>query len=314
MLEPVPFRPLPGLSSPHAQTIIASFIHPGSPPPSSPMLVPLPDGDTLYCQMSLPPAWREDQKTIVMVHGLGGSDASNYMIRMGRKLYEMSYRVVRVNLRGCGSGSNLSNLPYHGGVSGDVYAVLQALKKQTPLSPLILLGFSLGGNIALKLSGELGQDGLQLLQCTIAVCSPIDLRDTMTLISKPSNLIYHRYYLRHMVRQGKRWLKGQHIDTLYEFDNVVTAPSWGFDDADDYYRKSSSYRHIPNIRHPCYLLFTTDDPFIDYRRILKVQLPELVKVYLSPSGGHMGCLGWAGGTHRWFWLDSLLLDWIENSA
>lgn len=312
MLEHVPFRPLPGLSSPHAQTICASFLHPGAPPPSTPLMVTLPDGDTLYCRMSLPPPWREHQKTIVLVHGLGGSDASNYMIRMGRKLYALGYRVVRINLRGCGSGSNLSRLPYHGGTSGDVYAVLEILKQQTPLSPLILMGFSLGGNIALKLSGELGEDGISLLQSTIAVCSPIDLADTVSLLCMPSNRLYHRYYLNHLISQGERWTKGRKIDTLYEFDNMVTAPSWGFTDANDYYRKSSSCFHIPNIKHPCYLLLTADDPFIDYRQILKVSLPEWVKVNLSKHGGHMGFLGWAGGGHRCFWMDQLLLNWVEN--
>lgn len=312
MLKHLSFDPLPGLSSPHAQTILASFSRPGSPPPSTPLLVPLEDGDTLYCQVSLPPTWLETEKTVVMIHGLGGSDASNYMIRISRKLYETGYRVVRINLRGCGSGSNLARLPYHGGSSGDVFSVLQTLKQQTPFSPITLLGFSLGGNIALKLSGELGEDGTSLLQRTIAVCSPIDLGETVLLLSKPRNRLYHRYYLDQLVSQGQRWTKGREINSLYEFDNTVTAPTWGFKDASEYYAKSSSRSHIPNIKHSCYLLFTADDPFVDYQQILKISIPSWVKVYLCKKGGHMGFLGWAGMAHRYFWLDQLIMDWVEN--
>lgn len=313
MLEHLPFRPFPGLSSPHAQTIIAGMSFPGVPPPSTPLLVPLDDGDTVYCQVSLPSTWLETDKTVVMVHGLGGSDRSNYMIRMGRKLYEAGYRVVRINLRGCGSGSTLARLPYHGGSSGDVFSVLQVLKQKTPLSPIILLGYSLGGNIALKLSGELGEDGFSLVQCTIAVCTPIDLGETIVLMSKPSNRLYHRYYLDQLVNQAQRWTRGQEISSLYEFDNLVTAPTWGFKDAAEYYLKNSSMHHIPNIKNPCYMLFTADDPFVDYKQILKVSIPSWIRVYLCQQGGHMGFLGWAGKDHWYFWLDQLLLKWIEDS-
>lgn len=313
MLENLPFHPLPGLSSPHVQTILAGFSRPGPPPPSTPLLVPLEDGDTLFCQVSLPPTWHETQKTIVMIHGLGGSDSSNYMIRIGRKLYENGYRVVRINLRGCGSGSNLARLPYHGGTSGDLFAVIRSLKQKNPLSPITLLGFSLGGNIALKLSGELGETSPNFLECTIAVCSPIDLADTVVLLQTPANRLYHSYYLGQLINQGQRWTMGRHINTLYEFDDLVTAPTWGFANAADYYQKSSSRFHIPNIRHPCYLLYTADDPFVDYRQILKISLPPGIKVALCQHGGHMGFLGWAGRTHRYFWLDQLLLNWIENT-
>lgn len=314
MVEHLIFKPLPGLSSPHAQTILASFSRPGTTPPSSPLLIPLSDGDAMFCQVSLPKSWLETQKTVVMIHGLGGSCESNYMIRVARKLYESGYKVVRVNLRGCGPGKTLARLPYHGGSSGDVFSVIQNLKEQTPLSPLILLGFSLGGNIAMKLSGELGRDGLSWLQSTIAVCSPIDLKESIILLSHPTNRLYHRHYLKQLVTQAEPWTKGMRIGSLYEFDDLITAPTWGFATVDEYYTQSSCQHYIQNIKNPCNLLFTADDPFVNYQQILDLPLPPDMRVFLCQNGGHMGFLGWVGSEHRYFWMDQLLLKWVENSG
>lgn len=312
MFEYLPFKPLPGLSSPHAQTIVASFTRSGQPPPSTPLLILLEDGDSLFCDMSTPTNWSQHQKTIIMIHGLAGSTSSNYMVRIGRKLYEAGYRVVRVNLRGSGQGSSFAKLPYHGGSSGDVLTVLQHLKQLTPLSPLVLLGFSLGGNIALKLSGELGEDAKFLLESTVAVCAPVDLEKTVHLLAEPANKLYHRFYLDQMLRQTQRWTKGREVSSLYEYDDLITAPIWGFSSAEAYYRHSSSRYYLSNIKNPCYVLLTTDDPFVDHQQLLNSQLTSYIKVALCQNGGHMGFLGWTGIRHSYFWLDEHLLNWIAN--
>lgn len=314
MFENLPFKPLPGLSSPHAQTILASLTWPGSTPPSKPILIPLDDGDAILCQESVPSGWQGHQKTIIMLHGLAGSISSNYMIRIGRKLYEAGYRVIRVNLRGSGEGILHARLPHHGGSSGDVLSVLQHFKQLTPLSPFILLGFSLGGNIALKLSGELGEGAASLIESTVAVCSPIDLLETVHLLEKPANKLYHKFYLDQMLQQTQRWTQGREISSLYEYDNLITAPIWGFSSAEAYYRDSSSRFYLSNIRHPCYVLLTSDDPFVDHRHLLNSPLSHYIKVAICQNGGHMGFLGWTGKEHRYFWLDSHLLDWIAKSS
>jgi predicted alpha/beta-fold hydrolase len=314
MVKYLAFKPLPGLSSPHIQTIVASFTRPGTPPPSSPLLIPLKDGDTLFCQVSTPPTWQEHQQTVVMVHGLAGSINSNYMIRISRKFYEAGYRVVRVNLRGSGEGSNFASLPYHGGSSEDVFIVVKHLKQLIPLSPIILLGFSLGGNIVLKLLGELGEEALSLIENTIAICSPIDLEKTIHLLAKPANKLYHQFYLNQMLRQTQRWTKGREISSLYEYDTFVTAPIWGFSSAEAYYRHSSSRFYIPNIKTPCYILLASDDPFVDPQQLLNIPLPPQMKVALCENGGHMGFLGWTGREHTCFWLDQHLLNWMQEDS
>lgn len=312
MIEHLSFKPLPGLSSPHAQTIVASFTRPGATPPSTPLLIPLSDGDTIYSQVSTPATWKENEKSIVMLHGLAGSISSNYMVRIGRKFYEAGYRVVRVNLRGSGEGSSLANLPYHGGSSEDIFEVMKHLKQLTPLSPLVLIGFSLGGNIALKLVGELGEDALPLIDSVLAICSPIDLQETIKLLEKPGNKLYHQFYLSQMLQQTDRWTKGREISSLYEYDSLITAPIWGFSSAEAYYRNSSSRYYLPDIKVPCYVMLTSDDPFVDYNQLLNCPHPSHMKIALSDSGGHMGFLGWTGGMeHRYFWLDQHLLNCIK---
>ncbi len=312
MLEKVIFRPLPGLASPHAQTVLACFSKGGIEPPSTPLVVPLADGDSLYCQLSTPLSWKEPQRTIVLIHGLGGSHKSSYMVRLARKLYQNGERVLRVNLRGNGPNAHLAKRPYHGGTSDDLLSVLQILKQQHPDSPLYLLGFSLGGNVSLKLAGELGEAGPALIKQIITVCAPIDLTRTLSLLMQPRNHLYQRYYVRGLRKLGARWLNNQRVRSILEFDDAVTAPQWGFKDGADYHQKCSSYSLFPQIQVDCCLLFAEDDPFIDYRPILHTSLPASMKLWLTPYGGHMGFLGWTGREHRYFWMDKFLIDFLQK--
>lgn len=311
MIQNLSFRPFPGLRSPHLQTILGCYSRAGTPPPSSSLIVSLKDGDNLHCETSTPPLWHSSHKTIVMVHGLGGSaNTSGYMIRLSRKLFQAGMRVVRVNLRGCGAGNLLARRPYHAGTSDDILHVIKALKLRTPDSPIVLLGFSLGGNIVLKLAGELAEKGTDYLEQTIAVCPPVDLEKTISLLSKPSNNLYHRFYVHTLQKQSHRWTNGNIYSTLSEFDNEVTSFLWGFRDALDYYKQCSSLPLLPQIKHPCRILFAADDPFIDYRSALVAPLNPSIKISLCQHGGHMGFVGWGGRKHPYFWLDSLITKWI----
>ena len=312
-VETLQFQPMRGLSSPHLQTVLANCLGKGGvEPPSAPFFIPLEDGDTLFCSMSTPPSWNGTKKTVLLIHGLGGSYKANYMIRMCRKLYLKGLRVVRLNLRGTGPGASMAQRPYHGGSSHDLLQVLLAVKKQAPLSPLVVIGYSLGGNIALKLLGELGEQAEALIETTISVCAPIDLEHTIHSLSQGVNHFYHKYYVKGLKRLGRRWIGKQPVRTIIDFDHVVTAPQWGFKDAYDYYRQSSSCHFLPRIRHSCHLIFAADDPFVDYRTALIHTLPS-AKIWLSKYGGHMGFWGWAGREHGFHWLDRFLLELVKSS-
>lgn len=311
-IHSLPFRALPGLSSPHAQTVIACFTPGGEEPPSEQLIVTLDDGDALCCEVSTPPTWSPNQKTVVLLHGMGGCHKASYMVRLSRKLYQLGYRAVRINMRTCGSGKDLAKIPYHGGLSSDILSVVETLKKQTPASPLILIGFSLGGNIALKLTGELGRDAGDLIRKTIAVCPPVDLASTAALMSKPKNHLYNLYYMKQLEKLTKRWTKGRPFSTIYEFDEMITAPNWGFKDPAEYYEDSSSKTKLQKIHLPSHILFAKDDPFVDYTTCTESKLSPDITIWMAPQGGHMGFFGWAEDNHRYYWLDSVLLKWIED--
>lgn len=312
-IKTLPFHPAVGLSSPHLQTILPTLLGKGGiEPPSSYFFIALEDGDILCCKMSTPPNWKPHQRTIVLLPGLGGTDTSNYMIRMSRKFYRMGYRSLRLNLRGSGQGIHFAQRPYHGGVSPDILQAIQTLKQQTPQSPIVLIGFSLGGNIALKLLGELGEQSSPLIETVIAICAPIDLKQTMNLLSEGFNRLYHRYYVKGLQRIGSRWIGKHTIRSLLEFDNLVTAHYWGYRDAFDYYHQCSSKFFLPHIRSSCHLIFAADDPFVDYRSALQNPLSSVVKIWLSQHGGHMGFWGWAGKRHGYNWLDALLIKLVHD--
>lgn len=312
LIFPLAFDPLPGFSSPHLQTIMTCFAPAGLPPPSISKIIRLNDGDALCCEVSIPSTWTDKGKTVVLIHGLGGCHSASYMVRFSRKLYLQGYRVVRLNMRNCGSGSKLAKQPYHGGLSSDILQVVQVLKKEEPRSPIILVGFSLGGNIALKLAGEIGENNLNLLHMTIAICPPIDLAETAEIMAQPTNNFYNRYYMYHLERLTKEWTEGRPFSTIYEFDEIVTAPRWGFNNPEEYYKASSSRYKLAHIRHACHILFAQDDPFINHKTCLESKRSDTVNVWLTKYGGHMGFFGWGGKDHGYFWLDKLLLDWITE--
>ena len=222
-INPLNFQPLPGMASCHLQTILSSFFPAGSRPPSTEWRVELGGGDLLSCAVSTPLSWKKSHPTVVMVHGMGGSHDSGYMIRLARKLYRKGTKVVRVNLRGCGWGKGLSKLLYNAGTSGDVLKVLQGLKNEASASEITLCGFSLGGNLILKLAGELGTGAKELVKTFIAVCAPLDLAQAVQTIQAKRNRFYHSYYLKHIHRQARPGIP-QTIFTLYEFDDAITAP------------------------------------------------------------------------------------------
>jgi uncharacterized protein len=294
------FKPLLGFSSPHLQTILPSFLPPGKQAPSEPWIFTLSDGDRLSLEVSNPPEWQENHPTTFLIHGLGGDHTSSYMIRVTRKLYQKGHKVIRINLRGCGSGKGLSTKPYYGGNSQDILEILLHNQKEHKDSPTNIIGFSLGGNITLKLCGELEERLSSILNHCIAVCPPLDLFHAVQTIGKKP--FYERYFLKSLTKQFY-----SPPPSMYLLDENITAPAWGYESALDYYQSCSSLFFIPKIKHKTRILFAKDDPFIDHTKIDMVSLPDAVQIYTTEQGGHMGFLGANGN----YWMDDLLLEWLS---
>jgi uncharacterized protein len=310
-MEKLDFYPFFGISSKHLQTILPLFRSPGCEPPWKYKLVELGDHDRLACKVSVPTTWKPTERTIVLVHGLGGSDSSGYMIRLSRKCYENNYKVYRVNLRACGEWKGLSKLPSYAGASADLLHVLQACKKESPESEITLIGYSLGGNIALKLAGELGDMTSRYLAHLIAISPPLDLSDSIRLIMQKKHALYHSYYLKNFSAQVRPWLLAS-PRSIYEIDQTVIAPHWGYQSAEEYYLKCSSKAFLPAIQIKSDVLLSEDDPFIDLSALQGIVLSRQVKVWITNTGGHMGYIGKTRPEYHSYWLDQQLLKWIAK--
>jgi len=318
----IAFRPMPLLEGPHLQTILAALVPVRPAPRSEPRRLELPGGDRLALHVSTPRSWRPEDPTVALVHGLCGCARSPYIVRLARKLLRRGTRAVRVDLRGCGAGRGLAREPYHSGRSEDLLAVARALREEAPRSPLSLVGYSLGGNIVLKLAGELGADGREILRSVAAVSPPVDLLASSTAISSPQNRIYQRTFVkllrRDVARRRADFPDETMIDlpeklTLREFDEIYTAPRCGFRDALDYYRRSSALPLLPSIAIPALILAAEDDPLVDSRALFAASLPAHVEVRRTRRGGHLGFLGIPCTRGGFRWMDHQLLGWIGRA-
>ncbi len=321
MSQELPFEPFSIFSDPHHQTIISSVLNFLFEPSFDRKVVQLPDGDKLAVAVTTPSGWKPTDLTVVLVHGLCGSQRSPNLIRMVKRLAPKKIRCVRYNMRGCGAGKGLAKHIYHSGRSEDLFEVLQVLKKEHPESPIVLIGFSLGGNIVLKLVGEMNVIGHQYLKGVIAVSPPVDLYSSVQMIGDEANGFYERYFYK-LLRSDVHYRHRKFRDLpkvklpktlkLYEFDQIYTAPLCGFKDAMDYYNKCSAAHVVEDIQIPCRILLAEDDPIISPSSLDRYTLPSNVSVFKTKKGGHMGYLGSPGSEKGFHWLDSLLVDWVQE--
>jgi predicted alpha/beta-fold hydrolase len=255
----------------------------------------------------------------VLIHGLGGSHRSAYLPRMARRLNDAGWRVFRMDLRGAGAGVRLARRFYNAGCSDDIRAVVEYLSARWPGQPIVVAGFSLGGNIALKLAGESAEQPLPGLHAVVAVAPPVDLVRCSTRLAR--HRFYDAFFVRLLVEQVS---KHQHHFAdlpriafprrlkLQGFDDIYTAPRWGYADALDYYQRASALPHMGAIRVPTYILTARDDPFIAVEPFEELTMPPSVEVQITPHGGHLGFLG-ADGAGGIRWAETQIVRWMERS-
>lgn len=318
----VSFRPHPLLRGGHFQTLAGVYLPgPAIVYKARQHRITLADGDQLVLHDDCPACWRPGDRVALLVHGLAGCHRSPYMPRVAAALEERGIRAFRLDLRGCGAGAGLARMPYHGGRSEDAAAALDTIARLCPNSPAALVGFSLGGNIALKLLGELGEGRCGHLDCAVAVCPPLDLLSAVRHIHRPLSRLYERHFVRLLVAQVRgreRHVPGcptvcleQLPRSLWEFDDVFTAPVCGFGRADDYYRLASAVRVADGIRLPTLVIAAEDDPLVPTAPLERLRRCETVEIEIARHGGHLGFVGWRDGRR---WLDRRIVEWISSKA
>jgi len=316
-LNGLSFRPLPFLANPHVQTLLAHLMPaPRVRFPIRLRTVALPDGDRLAVHDSVPSGWRNGDAIVLLVHGLGGCHRSGYMLRLAAHFLKHGLRVLRLDLRGIGAGAALARMTYHGGCSGDVRAAALDIHEDSPASPLVLLGLSLGGNLVLKLAGEACHDPVPGLYAVAAVAPPIDLTLCAAMLARLP--LYDAYFARQLVKQVRQHQRHfpdvalprfPRRPTMLQFDELCTAPRWGFAHALDYYQRASALHVLENVRVPSFILTARDDPFIAVEPFESLAMPPNMEVHIAAHGGHLGFLG-NDGAGGFRWAERRVADWV----
>jgi predicted alpha/beta-fold hydrolase len=255
---------------------------------------------------------------ILFLHGLEGSADAGYIQSFAQAALLRGFTVHRKNLRTCGGTEELCETMYHSGLTSDTREIAARIRARSR-NPLFLVGFSLGGNVVLKLAGELGHS--DLLSGVCAVSTPIDLAVCVRNIDRPSNLLYARRFLERLCNRVRRKSKlAPHlytenglddVKTIWEFDDRFTAPLFGFGAAANYYATQSAIRYLDAIRTPTLVIAAKDDPLVPfalYEHPAFRSNPALT--LLAPQfGGHLGFLS---RKKPRFWVDNIALNWIEG--
>jgi predicted alpha/beta-fold hydrolase len=226
-----------------------------------------------------------------------------------------------MNLRGAGAGFGLSQRFYHAGLTEDVRHVGEWLGTNATGSPWALVGFSLGANLVLKLAAEAPSHPLPGFDCVLAANPPIDLAACCRQLARPANRLYDLSFVSALRREVRRLhasypelgpIDRVRASSVYEFDDVFTAPRNGFAGAEDYYARSSAGPLIPQIEVAGLVIHAADDPFIPASLFEGVRFPRQLEWELVSAGGHLGYVSrrpWQGD-HRW--LDARLAAWLAE--
>jgi len=296
------FKPRGGLRNGHLQTIVGNFFP--RPPFTLPSVaeeveVDPADGSRVLCHCHWQPA-PGSRLTLILVHGLEGSSDSRYIRGVAARAWAAGCNVVRMNMRNCGGTDLLTPTLYHSGLSADVGAVIRHFAKRHELRRVALVGYSMGGNMVLKLAGEWG--AMAPLCAVAAVCPAINLAVGSDALHEPANRAYELHFLRGLMRRFRR--KAELFPHIYEpqkigpvrsireFDDKILARYWRFRDADDYYDRASSAHVVDRIAVPTLVLQAKDDPFI---RLLPETRAKLVanpaiRFVETSHGGHCAFL------------------------
>lgn len=301
--------------NPHFQTIVSGLIPHIGRLYSTQHTLKLPDQDEVYYYYS---GNVSAQNIAILLHGLSGSAHSRYMKRLASKLVKKKYGVVRLAFRNFGpKHARAKNFP-HAGRTESTLACIEHIHQKYPQASLVLIGFSMGGNIALKLAGEqsnyLKQCGIDKI---ISISPPTDLAKCANLLDKPTNKLYRYYFissLNKMIKYRHQQFPelGPHkhfrLNTgMWAFDQAYTAPQGGFKSAADYYQRASAKSALNNISIPTHIFASLDDPFIDLTSLQYVENHPHIQITRWPFGGHMGCLGNPFRRSHFFWMDNEII-------
>ena len=259
--------------------------------------ITLRDGDFLDIDWSYPAASKN--RVAILLHGLEGNAQRSYIQGMAYNLLNENWEIAAVNFRGCSGEINRSYLSYNAGRTNDLEEIIEKIIEMDRHKELIIVGFSLGGNLLLKYLGEISSIP-KIVKKGIAISAPIYLKGSLESLSKPKNWIYQKYFLLNLRKKYKLKMSLfpdkmnkedlNKIRSLLDFDNFYTAPAHGFQDAFDYYNKNSSLQFIEHIKIPVLILNAKNDSFLSKECFPFTQAEASKNIFLETPeyGGHVG--------------------------
>jgi uncharacterized protein len=270
----------------------------------------------------------ERHPTLVILHGLEGSCDSGYVRGTAEKAWLADFNVVRLNQRNCGGTEKMSNTLYHSGLSGDILAVVTELIEQDGFPEIFAAGFSMGGNLVLKMAGELGGDAPNELRAVVAIAPALDLAACADALAEPRNFVYERHFVKRLKKRMR--LKASLFPELFplneiggfggiasvrDFDDLVTARFCNFRDASDYYAQASAAAVVEAIRLPTLIITSKDDPFVPFGPFENpaIRANPSITLVAAESGGHCAFISQQGGAER-FWAEARIVDYCRGKS
>ena len=262
---------------------------------------------------------------LVLLHGLEGSSESGYMLGTAEKAYAAGFNVLRLNQRNCGGTERLTPTLYHSGRSADFCAVVLELIERDRLPEVFAAGFSMGGNLVLKMAGEFGDSAPPELRGFVAVAPCFDLAACVEALSEPRNFHYERHFVRglkgRMRRKARLFPRVYSLDelgrvrTVRDFDELITARFCGFESADDYYARSSAMHVLEAISRPTLILTAQDDPFVPFSTFERdaIRGNPNIQLVAPRHGGHCGFISQEEGAER-FWSEARIVEFCKRES
>jgi uncharacterized protein len=270
---------------------------------------------------------RGERATLIALHGLNGSSEAHYMRGLAAKAFASGMNVVRLNQRNCGDTEHLAAGLFHSGLTTDAALVIDELTDVDRLPAIAVAGYSLGGNLALKLAGEYGAFAPRTLIAVAAVSPIIEISECTRALERPENVLYQWNFvkdLKRRIRRKARCHPGRFdlaqldaVKTVRAFDDVYTAPHFGFRSAEDYYYRASAMRIIDRIRVPALVITAEDDPFVPSGpfRDPKVTGNPYIDLRVCEHGGHCGFIATKSEPgDDGYWAERQIVDFVAAIA
>jgi predicted alpha/beta-fold hydrolase len=318
------FVPHALLKSGHAMTIVAAYVpRRFSLPEPEARLFQVDAFSRLLGQCHWQAGKSRDTPVIAIVHGLEGSADSYYVKGIAEKAFHRGFHVVRLNQRNCGGTEKLTPTLYNSAMSGDYRAVLEELANVDGFERIFFAGYSMGGNLVTKMAGEYGDDFPPALQAVCSVCPAIDLSACSDALERQDNYFYQRHFVKGLMTRYARKAKmfpdrySQNgfgpIRTVREFDDAITAPCFGFRDAEEYYEAAGAKKVIGQVCVPMLMITAEDDPFVPYVSFLAADVGKNLCIqFVAPEhGGHCAFISNQSGLER-FWAEQRIVEFCEQ--